>query len=187
MFLFLIVNYWLCLLISVVARIDIYNFHWSCSCLQYISLLNLSSLDVLYWKRKEKQVKEIKAYLCYCLQIWTAKIVKLPIHWKEFSHFSITQWDSLSCGKTLHTANSSVIYTFIAHFPNHLFPWEIQKFSYASLIHSRCASLQRVFQKTKILQNEKNNCIHLHIYYNVILSYFITSNFLVAYGMLSTF
>lgn len=46
----------------------------------------------------------------------------LPVYYKEFFHLPVAHERFLSCSKTLHTANSTIIYTFIVHYPNHLSP-----------------------------------------------------------------
>lgn len=129
------------------AGVAIYNFHYYFffSSLTYFFFTSFTR----HFGSKTNKKYNQKCCLFYCLRIWIAKFL-LPIYCKESSHLPVAQWGFLHYAKTLHTASSSIIYTFIVHYPNHLPPWEIQKFSYASLIHSRYANLDGVLKK---LQN----------------------------------
>ena len=126
------------------------------SFLSLIHLFSILSAPNIWLKNKQKNVKERKAVLFPT--IWIVKF-SLPIHWKEFSHLPVAQKGLLHYAKTLYAANSSIIYTFIVHYPNHLSPWEFQKFSYASLIHSRYTNLNVVSKKEKKYRI-KNNCTY---------------------------
>lgn len=138
LFLFFIVNYWLPSIMSFFASVAIYNFH--CSLFVFNTFL-FKFFHLLAFGSKTKKVKERKSVLLST--VWIANFL-LPIYWKESSHLPIAQWRLLHYGKILHTTNSSIIYTFIVHYPNHLSSWEIQKFSYAPLIHSRYTNLDGV-------------------------------------------
>ena len=107
------------------------------------------------WHLAQKQTNKQKSKKRKPVLLSIIGIVKfsLPIRWEEASHLPVAQEGLLHYAKTSHTANSSIIYTFIVHYPNHLSPWEFQKFSYAPLIHSRYTNLDGVSKKEKKLWN----------------------------------